>query len=206
MAKAKRISINEFEKVVKENYENVVVKEWHGIPVTITKTLPLKEMMALVSEVADNCFMDDGTYLPEVAQALLDCGVVLRYTNLSLPSNLSARYELLYQSGILNFVLPEINTSQYNDIVVAVRDKIDYICDSHISDLKNTMRELNDTLDQVKKTSEGIFANVSMEDFQNMREMLEGEGTIEERIVSAYVNNKTGENTQSVLQIVGEEK
>ena len=40
MAKVKKISINAFEKTIKENFENTVTKDWFGIPVTITKTIP----------------------------------------------------------------------------------------------------------------------------------------------------------------------
>lgn len=201
MAKTKRISINEFEKVVKENYENVVVKEWHGIPVTITKTLPLKEMMALVATVVSNCFMDDGSYLPEVAQPLLDCGVVERYTNISLPKSLAARYEFVYQSGILNFILPEINTSQYNDVVVAVRDKVDYLCDSNISEFKKAVEQMAAGLDEIRGVFSDSLNGLTADDIHKVIEIFGDSSSAEEKVVKVYTNKLS----QS-LHVIGDEE
>ena len=38
MAKIKKISINAFEKAVKEYHENTIVAEWNGLEITITHT------------------------------------------------------------------------------------------------------------------------------------------------------------------------
>lgn len=199
MAKVKKISINAFEKVVKENFENTVTKEWFGIPVTITKTISFEEVVNFVAEVADNCFLDDGRYIPEAMQALIDCGVVRHYTNISLPSSLSAAYELVMRSGILEFIMPEINNEQYSDIVIAIRDKIEYICDSNTAEFNRAMEKMTASMNEIQEATKDLFGKVSSEDVQKIIGMYGDERTVEERIVEEYMKQKNPE-----LKIVGD--
>ena len=199
MAKAKKISINAFEKVVKENYENTITKEWHGIPVTITRTISFEDVASLVAEVATNCFLSDGTYIPEAMHALLDCGVVERYTNISLPSNLSHRYELVMKSGIMYFLMPEINSNQYNDIVVAIRDKMEYLCDSNTAEFNRAVEKMTEFMNDVQEKTTKMFGDISSDDIQNVLGVIGNDRDIERRVVEEY----TKKNDH--LKIVGDE-
>ena len=183
MAKIKKISVNAFEKVVKDKFENTIEAEWNGLPVAITHTISLGDMIALVTEVADNCFMEDGRFMPEVMQPLLDCGVVARYTNISLPSNLATRYELVMKSGIMDFILPKINSNQYNDIVVAVRDKIDYMCDANTIAFNHAMESMSNVMSNIQGSMSGLIEQFGVNDGRS----------IEERIVDAYIKRKSAD-------------
>lgn len=203
MAKAKKISVNCFEKVVKENHENVIVAEWNGLDISITHTISLQDMMSLVSEVANNCFLEDGRYTPEVMQVLLDCGVIERYTNISLPGNLVARYELVMKSGIMEFILPHINSNQYNDIVVAVRDKIDYACDTRAVEFERAMNQMVESMARLQESTKELFGNISADDIKAIVGAVDDERAIEERIVDEYIKKKN--ETNKPLRIVGDE-
>lgn len=199
MSKVKKISINAFEKVVKEKFENSVTAEWNGLTITITKTISLQDMMSLVSEVSENCFLENGSYLPEVMQVLLYCGVVERYTNINLPSKLEARYDLVSKSGIMDFILSHINTSQYNDIVVAVRDKVDYLCDSRSEELDRAMDKMIESINELQKTTTNLFGNVSQDVVNRIAETVCDDRKIEEKVVAEYISKKN-----EPLRIVGE--
>lgn len=200
MAKVKKISINAFEKAVKENFENIVVKEWFGIPVTITKTISFEEVVNFVAEVADNCFLNDGKYVPEAMQALIDCGVVRHYTNISLPSNLSSAYELVMQSGIIDFIMTEINSNQYNDILIAIRDKVEYMCDSNVAEFNRAIDKMTASMTKIQEATNNLFSNISPEDIQRIVGAYGDDRSIEERIVEEYIKQKDPE-----LKIVGDE-
>lgn len=201
MAKAKKVSINAFEKAIKENIApNVSTEEWCGLEVTITNTISLKDMMSLVAEVADNCFMDDGRYIPEVMQPLLDCGVVERYTNINLPGSLEARYDLVMRSGILDFILPKINSNQYNDIVVAVRDRIDYMCDTNVTEFRNSLTEMVTSMNMLQEKTAELFGNINPEEVHSLLDAFGDSKAVEERVVDAYIEKQKAE-----LKIVGEE-
>lgn len=188
MAKAKKVSVNAFEKVVKENFVNTVTEEWFGIPVTITHTIPLKEVMSLVAEVADNCFLEDGRYMPEVMQPLLDCAVVERYTNISLPSNLAARYELVARSGIMDFIMPKINSNQYNDIVVAVRDRVDYASDSNIAEFRTSINSMIDSMSVMQEQLQNFVSGISSDDVKSLIDAMGDPKGVEHRVVNAYLD------------------
>lgn len=190
MAKVKKISINAFEKVVKEKFDNVITEDWNGLEVVITHTIPLQEVMGLVAEVADNCFLEDGRYMPEVMQPLLDCGVVERYTNISLPGNLAARYELVMKSGIMDVILSHINSTQYNDIVVAIRDKLDYMCDSKTVEFNHAIEKMTMSINDIQESTKDLFANISPEDIQRIVDVYGDDRKIEEKVVGEYIRQK----------------
>ena len=201
MTKVKKVSINAFEKAIKENIApNVSTEEWCGLEITITNTISLKDMMSLVAEVADNCFMDDGRYIPEVMQPLLDCGVVERYTNINLPGSLEARYDLVMRSGILDFILPKINSNQYNDIVVAVRDRIDYMCDTNVTEFRNSLTEMVTSMNMLQEKTAELFGNINPEEVHSLLDAFGDSKAVEERVVDAYIEKQKAE-----LKIVGEE-
>ena len=199
MAKVKKISINAFEKTIKENFENTVTKDWFGIPVTITKTISFEEVVSFVAEVADNCFLDDGRYIPEAMQALIDCGVVRHYTNISLPANLSSAYELVMQSGIIDFIMSEINYSQYNNIVLAIRDKVEYACESNAAEFNKAIEKMTVSMNEIQETTKDLFGKISPDDVQKIMGMYGDERSIEERVVEQYIKQN------HELKIVGEE-
>lgn len=200
MAKVKKISINAFEKTIKENFENTVTKDWFGIPVTITKTISFEEVVSFVAEVADNCFLDDGRYIPEAMQALIDCGVVRHYTNISLPDNLSSAYELVMQSGIIDFIMSEINYSQYNNILLAIRDKVEYACESNAAEFNKAIEKMTVSMNEIQEATKDLFDKVSPDDIQRIVGLYGDEHAIEERVVDEYLKQKSPE-----LKIVGEE-
>lgn len=200
MAKIKKISINAFEKVIKENFENTVTKEWFGLPIIITKTISFEDVISFVSEVVDNCFLDDGKYIPEAMHALIDCGVVRYYTNINLPANLSSAYELVKRSGIVDFIMPEINGNQYSDIIIAIRDKIEYICDSNTVEFNRAIDRMTASITQIQEATNNLFDNVSPEDIQKIVRAYGDDRAIEERIVEEYLKQKTPE-----LKIVGDD-
>lgn len=194
MAKVKKISINAFEKIVKENFENTVTKEWFGIPVTITKTISFEEVVNFVAEVADNCFLSDGRYIPEAMQALIDCGVVRHYTNINLPANLSSAYELVMQSGIMDFIMPEINSNQYNDIIIAIRDKIEYACDTNVTEFKNSLSEMVRSMTDLQEKTTEMFGRISPDEISALLSAFSDDKAIENKIVDAYIERQKADS------------
>lgn len=200
MAKVKKISINAFESVVKDNFENTVTKEWFGIPVTITKTISFEEVVNFVAEVADNCFLSDGRYIPEAMQGLIDCGVVRHYTNINLPANLSSAYELVMRSGIIDFIMPEINSNQYNDIIIAIRDKIEYACDTNVTEFRNSLTGMMESMTDLQEKTKELFGKISPDEIQTLLAAFGDDKAVENKVVDAYIDKQKVE-----LQIVGDQ-
>ena len=199
MAKVKKISINAFESVVKENFKNTVTKEWFGIPVTITKTISFEDVVNFVAEVADNCFLSDGRYIPEAMHALINCGVVRHYTNINLPSSLSAAYELVMRSGIIDFVMPEINSDQYSDIIIAIRDKIEYACDTDVTEFRNSLLDMMASMTDLQDRTKELFGKISPDEIQTLLAAFGDDKAVDNKVVDAYI-----ERQKADLKIVGD--
>lgn len=186
--KNKRIPVNALEKVVKELKEHgelEVVEEWHGIEVTIRKTLPLSEVLEFVSDIETACVMDDGSILLEVFEFMVKRGIVSRYASFSLPENLEKQYELIYSTGVADFVEKFISFEQIQDI----RDVA----------LGKMSRRTETGLNRVLSMADGLLSHFSERfgevDGSELKAILDalgktedGEISLEERMVSLYAD------------------
>lgn len=188
MAKIKKISINAFENAVKANCPNTFIGQWNGLDIVITKTISLQDMAAIVAEVTENCFLTDGTYVPETMEAVLQRAVVSRYTNLNLPSNMSNCYDLIEQSGIIDFLLEHINRDQYNEICHAVDRKVEYICDAKISEIEANIKKLFGAFDDLQEKTAQMFEHVSPTDLQKLVGAIGEDGALSaDKVVKEYI-------------------
>lgn len=186
MAKIKKISASAFERAVKKNFENVITDEWNGLSITITPTISLQEVFNLVAEVSSNCFSDDGQYIPEAMSALLNCGIVEKYTNIELPDDIAAKYELVMKSGLTEFILPQINEMQYNQIIDSIRDKVDYVCDSNISKLSNSVSQIVESVKDLKERAERLFDGIPDGEIRSFINSFAGGQNIEQMAIEEY--------------------
>ena len=203
MAKVKKVSINAFEKAIRENIApNISTEEWCGLEITITNTIPLKDMMSLVAEgageIADVGYLQ--IYLIKHSGLFYPGCDIDRYTNINLPGSLEARYDLVMRSGILDFILPKINSNQYNDIVVAVRDRIDYMCDTNVTEFRNSLTEMVTSMSMLQEKTAELFGNINPEEVHSLLNAFGDSKAVEERVVDTYIEKQKAE-----LKIVGEE-
>lgn len=181
MAKIKRISASAFGRAVKKNFENVITDEWCGLNITITPTISLQDMFDLVAEVSTNCFTEDGQYVPEAMNALLSCGIVERYTNIDLPEDISAKYELVMKSGLIDFVMARINEMQYTQIVEAIRDKVDYVCDSKVAELGHSISQIMESISGFKRSAERLLGDFTADDLRSIVNAISGSHDVYEK-------------------------
>lgn len=127
--KEARISINALETVVKERFQNVVTERWFDFDVTIKCVLPLQDALQFVKDVVESCFLEDGTYVPEVKDFAIRSGVLTSFANFTLPTNIKKRYELVYCSDAYNFVISHINGEYFRVLMSAIDEKLDHVLD-----------------------------------------------------------------------------
>lgn len=191
MTKIKKISASAFGRTVKKNFNSIIEEEWCGIPVVITPTISLQEVFNIVANASSNCFSDDGSYIPEAMIAVLNCDIVEKYTNISLPEEITDRYDLVMRSGLMEFVLPRINEMQYNQIVDAIRDKIDYACDSNVSNLSHSISQIVESVKSLKERTERLFSGASTEDVRSILDSIGGDRGFETKAVEEYLKTNS---------------
>lgn len=190
MNKTKKISINQFEAVVNENFSDYIDAEWNGLTVTIKKTLSLGEMTAFVNSVAGSCFNEQNSYDPIAEDFAVRTAIVSLYTNLRLPSDISKSYDLLYKSDIVEFVCSYVNKSQLNAIYQTINKKINYNADTYITAAQKQFEDICSTLEAMQEQFSGIFDGIEAEDIKNLVVAV-GEGRLgADEIVRAYIEHE----------------
>lgn len=184
----KRISINAFEKIAKEQFPEYVTEHWFDIEVTIRRSISLTEMIEFVQEIVNACILEDGSYHPEIMDFAIKSGILTHYANFTLPTNLEKQYWLIYSTGAVDMVYQHINTVQLQEIVNSANRKIDYLCDYDVAAVKAKLDKILENFATMGDQMEAIFSGVDNEDLQKVVAAV-GDGKLsEEKIVSAYID------------------
>lgn len=189
--KNNKISINAFEKCVKENYCDSTIVKWNDIDITVKRTLSLSEMLAFVDGVVKSCFTSDyNTYLPEVKEFAIKCSILEMYANFTLPSNIEKRYDLIYHSNAVDAVIESVDRNQLQEILNAIDDKVDNLAQANIESVNKSMNELYSAFDSMQKQFANMFAGVSPEDMTKMIGAISDGKIDESKLMEAYFDKK----------------
>lgn len=195
--KEKKVTIGEFKNVMKENFENIITIDWHGVEVQVKKTISLVEMMSFVNEVVESCFDDEGDYMPEIMDFSIKSNILTRYANFTMPDNLGARYTMIYVSDAIHAVYSLIDADQINEILAAIDRKINFLCSSDIAMARNQLKNIVVKFDEMHDQFGEIFDGLSTEDLSNMFRATSNNSIDEVELVKAFLEQKT-ENAKVV--------
>ena len=189
MAKTKKISVNAFQKVMKETYSPTYTFDWNGIEVTVNKTLSLKDMLEFVDDVVKSCFTEEtNRYLPEVKDFVIRVCILEKYANFTMPQNVENQYELVYCTDAVQQVMKYINPEQYNSIITSIENKINNIAQANIEAINQQMNELFNSFDNLQNKLGGLFAGLNSDDITNLTKAIADGGLDNEKLVELYMN------------------
>ncbi len=195
---SKKISINSLDKIIEENFSNVVTADWHDVTLEIKKSLSLTEMLEFVSDVVSSVFQDENGFIPEVADFAIKSNIVLKYTNVSLPDNIEHRYEILYNTDLIEFIRGFINAEQLHEIVTSIGKKISHKCNIAADNLQKQLTSLVSTLEKMQDTTTEIFEKITPEDLAKVMSAFENGDFSEEKIVQAYIDQTKSPESENV--------
>ena len=190
MAKQKRVSISSIEKSMKEIYTPIETLEWNGVEILVKRTLSFDEAMIFVKDVVQGCFSSDGEYIPEVKDFLVKNYIIESYTNVSLPSNTSDRYSLIYKSGLADFIIPHINQSQFKSIMNAVDEKLRNISQANINLVNKKATELFESIESIESQMSDIMSSIGSEDITKLIGAISDGRLDEKKLVDAFRGNE----------------
>lgn len=187
MAKIKKISVNAFEKAMKETYTPTETFDWNGIEVTVKKNLSLKEMLEFVDSVVKSCFTKDtNAYMPEIKDFATKVSILEKYANFTMPSNVETQYALIYHTDAVERVLGYVNTQQFNEICIAITKKVENLAQANIEAVNRQMNELYNAFDNLQTRLAGLFEGVDNADIRAVAGALANGTFDEEKLVKAY--------------------
>lgn len=177
MDKNNRISYETFKKTVYEHYSGSHAVVWNDIEIMIKPVLSLKEMMTFVDNVVKMCFTEDAVYLPEAKDFAIKSCILEMYANFDLPRDVSQRYELIYCSDIVTFVIEHINQIQLNEIVNSSNEKIANLAQANIEAMNKQMNDLYNAFNNLQSQISNVFDNISPDDIIKFSETIENFAT-----------------------------
>lgn len=188
MKEINKISAQKFEEAVNANVNNIVHGEFWGMEIEMRYTLSLPEVLEFVNELVETCFLDDGEFVPEIMDFTLKNNVLTRYANFELPMDLNKQYELIYLSGVAEYVMSKINQIQLREIVEAAKKKINFKCQNDIAGVRAQLAELTEYFENIGTQMEQMMSGVSGEDIEKLAQAMADGALSEEKIVSAYID------------------
>lgn len=195
MAKTKKISINAFDKIVKETYTPTTTVEWHGQEIIVKRNLSFKEMMEFVDSVTKTCFtISTNTYMPEVKDFAVKSNILEKYANFTLPNNLEHRYELIYSSDAIETVLNYVSHQQFNELMASIDAKINNLAQSNIEAMNMQINELYTAFSNLQTQMEKMFAGIAPDDFNAVISAFGNGGFSEDKLVEAYLAKTKSES------------
>lgn len=199
----KRVSINAWERVMKEHFDNApVVTDWYGIDIEVKKVLPLKEMIVFVEEIVEACFGKDGTFLPQAEQFAIRSGILTHYAGFAMPESLEKQYDLVMKTDAAEVVRKLIDETQIEDIIDAADRKIDYLCDSNAMTIKAETDKVLAEFQNLGENMEAVFNGMSADDIQKVLSSVGNLGEVDEgKIVEAYISKKKEDEVASAAAL-----
>lgn len=204
-----RIPINKFEALLDDNKIVVPLIGADNVNITIRHTLPLKEVLQFVEDVVSLCTdMDEGTYTPEVMYFGVYSGVLTYYANFTLPKDVERQYELIYGTNAVNQVMAHINRTQYDEIVNAIRERIEFNIRKLENALVQEMQEIARRMTAFAEQSEELFSGVNADGMTSLFNNLANVDQINEKalVQAVFEAEKERQDSNDVVQVIGIEK
>lgn len=204
--KVKKISVNALEKAIKGAYVPTVTEEWNGLNIVIKKKLNLAETMFFIDNVVSSCIIGkNGDYAPEIKNYAIRGLTIALYTNLRLPASEEKIYEVLYGNGLWELISANIAKDQFDDIMKAIDNKIEYLSYSNAAAVNQQAEELYSTIEELSQKIATLFDGVEADDVRNIVSSFANGGIDEEKLMQAYLGNRAVEMPAKDITEVKEE-
>ena len=182
-----KINIDEFKAAINAISTPDTVVEWHGIEMTIKRFLSLEEMLTFVNDVVSSCFEEKtGEYIPEIKDFAIRCSIMESYAGFVLPSDLSEKYSMIYNSDIVSFIVKHIDKNQFESILSSIDDKIEHQAQNNIEAINKQMNELIAGFSTIEQNLSNIFGNVDSDTISKIAGAIVDGSFDEKKLVDAF--------------------
>lgn len=192
----KKISIKEFKKAIAEDYCSAVDVEWRGLHIHIRPCLSLKEMMTFVHDVVFSCFAENTReYLPEIKDFAIRCSILENYAGFTLPKDISNKYELVYGTDIIPFIIQHVEQAQFNNMLASIDKKVEHLAQSNIEALNQQMGQVVARFEALEENLSKIFSGIDNKSIVKIAEAIAGGSFDENKLVQALSQNANKSTT-----------
>lgn len=100
-----------------------------GVSVDVLRTIPFDDAMQASVDLANSCMdMEEAEYYPEAFDAALGTLILIYYAGMEMPDDATLSYRIVFETDILDQIIPHINMVQLDSIKEAAVKRIEYDC------------------------------------------------------------------------------
>lgn len=201
---SKKISIDDARMAMANDYIEFVDATWRGIDLHIHKNLSLREVMDFVHSAVSACFTaDTNEYLPEIKDFAIRCCILEMYAEFELPVDTFEKYELVYTTDIVDFVVRYVERDQFNNILASVDKKIGYLTQCNIEAINKQMNIVMENLTALDQQLSAIFGGIDSETITQVANAIADGAFDESKLVQAFMQNKNSveDSAENVVQM-----
>lgn len=185
------ISAKKCMDIVKNDFNDKVAIDWHGVSIDVKKNISFDDMHKIVIGAVEACFNESGEYLPEVKEFFINAAIVSFYTNIELPKDTADCYMFVAASDIINAIESIANMNQITDIRRSVNDKLEYFVNTNIKAINSGINKVTDGITSIAESFSGLFDGVTNEDIANVMSAFADGKIDEEKLMNAYITSKS---------------
>lgn len=205
MNENKMITYSMMAEIMNDYFPTESIIDYRGMELRVRHVVPVAVMKTIVDNVTSGCFdKETGEYMPEFKEFGLKLCIVEAYTNVELPGDIEAQYNLLYNSDLMENIIPAVSAEQLDEIERAIRDRCRVINDANRVAFEHELAAAMQSVTQIAESFAGLFDGISQGDIQNLVKAIGTNGIDEEKIVKAVVSEQNalrGENEASITPL-----
>lgn len=189
-----RISVTKLTDAVKGHLNEVNTLSWNGLDITVRRYLELPEMLQFVDSVIKGCFNEDFTeYHPESRDFAKRLAVILFYTNLTMPSDYSKAYSILYMTDLMQCVTELIDKRQFAIIDGIIDEKISIAIDVDATLARQRVEEMGNAFNNLQNTLQTYTDGIDIGDVKSLISAFTGGAFDEQKLVDAVIKSRSEE-------------
>ena len=192
MARTKKVKKeeNKIQKIVDMIPPIEKIIDWNGITIHVKSRLTINEIVSFAHRAVELCFTDTHDYLPEVLRFAVGLETINFYTDLELPESIDDKYTLITQTDLIECIIDCVDKEQYEEIVTATDEKLNYRADSAIAESRKEVEEIYSAAKTLFDKISEAFSGLDPDDFKNMVTAISANGIDESKIMEAYLTHK----------------
>ena len=128
----------------------------------IKRILGFKDAMSFVKSIVSVCTdKDEMLYAPETFDFAIRANTLIYYAGLKAPRNIEKCYEVVYGTELYKMVTNRINEHQFNTLVRAAMNRLEYIKERSVGTQAEQVQKLIGKMDEVMDSGSQVMEQLS---------------------------------------------
>ena len=201
MANKVEVSYEGLINTMKEKMETVTKTiKVLGENIEVKPVLTLEEYDTTLSRMVSLIFGSDDSYNAAAVDFVIRLCTVFAYTGVTMPDdigeNIDSLYDLMYGTDFYELVKKNINQDQYQSLLNAFREEVDYRNKSKIERVERRIDELSQIIENLGAQFADMMGDLSQEDVERLVAAIENNQLDERKLLKAYAEEKAHTNKE----------